>query len=179
MTLSLNDALNQRLDKSAGSPTVQITTTNLNNGADIAGIILQGMAGSVVNVAQSGLLTVMFDSSSTKETSISNIHFSVVLGSMVVSVLNASTSAASSPALSVSEVSFMYQATLLVPLIVMTNVINVQLLGLNVTRNVVSLLWNADFSYLCDTQASAPTLDLNNARVSIMNSLFQNVNTGL
>jgi uncharacterized protein YjbI with pentapeptide repeats len=132
-----------------------------------------------VNVLSSGTLVVTFNAYSSKVTSITGVQFNIVSGVVSNSVINATSDIPVSQELSLNGVSFTYQSTPMVSLIVITNANNVRFVDVNITRITGSLLWNADFSYLCQVQATVPTLSLNNAKINISSSRFENVNTGM
>jgi hypothetical protein len=95
---------------------------------------------------------------------------------MIYSLINASITAS----FSVMSVSFTYQPTLGVPLIIITGVNNAQFVNMTVSRiSQGSSLSNAEAADLCDTRTNAPALDLRDSVASVMSSTFQGIDSGV
>jgi hypothetical protein len=181
LTVSLNNAVNTKLDKSVSSPVVLVSTeTNLNGNADISGVTIQGLTSiSNIKVITLSTLSILFQAGLSRPVIISFLNFNISLPLITSPLINATSLNAQSSVLNVSQVTFSYSTTLGVPLVILSGLNNVQLTSVSFVRVATSLLANADNKEMCEIQTNTPSLDLNNSQVVISSSSFENLNTGV
>jgi hypothetical protein len=183
-TTSLNDAC-KKLDKNFASPTVRVViATIVNYTVDIAGLTLVSDSDSdsaIVTIASNvSYFTLTAEiSMSSKTTLISRLDFIVLLSSINLPILNATSLVRSSSLLNLSQVSISYRVTPSDPLITINGLNNVVLDRISMSKTTVGSLANADDPAICDPYAHAPALDLNGSVVNVSSSSFLNINTGL
>jgi hypothetical protein len=181
--LSLDDALNTKLNKNALNPVVNVVgNTNLNNGAEFAGVTINvlGDITRSINVPFSVTLIAMYNSNNSfKATSISGVRFDIsarFITSTLISAMGTSQST-----FIINSVVFTYNPTLFAPLIICNSFGSIQFTDVSVIKNSVMMLKNADNTggNICGITNDAPVLMIRGSTGIISSSVFENINTGL
>jgi hypothetical protein len=180
MVTSLNDAIHYKLDKSVNSPVVLVDSmTNLDGVAEIGGVSIEGIPSiSSIMVIAPSTLSITYNEQLNKPTTISLVKFDITLTLITSPLINGTSSNSLLSSVSLNQVFFSYRTTLGVPLIVLSDINNVQFNNISIILEKISLM-NGEFSDICQVQTNSAALDLNNVKATITSSLFQNINTGL
>jgi hypothetical protein len=178
---TLDDALNTKLNKNAVNPVINITSSAyLNNGADMTGVSISGLATviPVVTVTSSITLSVVYNSSNMfKPTSIFNIQFTLNARAVLPFIEGIGTPQSS---MIFNTLTISYNPTSSAPLISCSSFGSLQFTGISVIKNPSYLLRNADeASNICGILSDSPALLIKDSMGLISSSSFQNVDTGM